>query len=579
MFQRKKYAVLKLASAVTLIGGLTAVVGGTSLYFRGLHAAKTPTHKLKSMDEYWDATGLESGVVEALLTPQTCEASSRQFLACANAITSIAQKYRFTVVVQPSQTPAPAQAPALTAVRDSADAVSGDQSRAGRPLLSGEIVEGLAPDRREVYAERDLLAPWQQLLTKSMAIPRFPFLQIWRKLFREAVPEAQKASAVGLAMNSFLSVSQDPHTYILPADYYGEVVSKSTHPSLSIGLVLGKNERTYFVKKLLEDSSADLAGLKKGDSLVELNGKKTRLMSPFEISDELKGDVGSTLKMKVARGKDILELTVVRSERSLRTVSSRVLEGIKPFGVLTINKFASGTCGDVRAALDSLKLQGITGLLIDLRDNPGGQMSEAACVTSLFLGPGKKVFDIKMLGETTADESVYTSEDKVYAGPIAVLVNSGSASAAEILAGALQDQDRAVLVGERTFGKGSFQEGEPWPGNDKLVLFRTKGFYFLPSGFTPQLVGLEPDVKLDFKDKFALRESELYGFPLSPTGVDVAAELANSDRGGAGVNPLLSSNIVSCVSFESALIAPDDPEIQEAHRILNCRGIAARGER
>lgn len=507
-------------------------------YFDAMGPKQALTAKVKTTEQYWHETRLSADALEELLTEKTCESSGREFLACANAVLSIAQKYGATI------------------------------------SFDGVVTKGLNPESRQIFAEKDLLAPWELWITDKSEMPKLSFVKIWRALAKDFIPQRVKEYAIGLGINAYLSVAQDPHTYILPADYYTEVVSKSSHKSASVGLVIGKDEKNYFIKKVFTESAAEQAGLKKGDIVLEINSHKALGMSPFEVTTELKGDLGTVLSVKVLRDQKPFRFSIVRSERNLKTVSSHVLEGIKPYGVLTINKFAAGTCVGVRAAIDELKVQGIRGLLLDLRDNPGGQMSEAACVSSVFLGPGKKVYEVKLLGEDGPDETVYTSDEQLFSGPVAVLVNSGSASAAEILAGSLQDHGRAVLVGERTFGKGSFQEGTIWSKNKKVAIFQTKGFYFLPSGKTPQMVGLKPDVELNFKDKFALRESEQYLYPLTYFGdLPVASVSARND-----IKSLLPDDVVSCVSFESAFLAPEDPEIQEAHRILNCRGIAERGE-
>jgi carboxyl-terminal processing protease len=164
-------------------------------------------------------------------------------------------------------------------------------------------------------------------------------------------------------------------------------------------------------------------------------------------------------------------------------------------------------------------------------------------------------------------EISYSQEEQAYRGPMAVLINSGSASAAEIVAGALQDYKRAMLVGERTFGKGSFQEGEIWSKNDKIAIFETKGFYYLPSGQTPQMRGLEPDVNVAFKDRFALREEDQFLNPLRAAGQKPMIALPLS----------LQPDLMTCISLDNDFLPAGDPELKEAHRVLGCRGIAQWG--
>ena len=133
--------------------------------------------------------------------------------------------------------------------------------------------------------------------------------------------------------------------------------------------------------------------------------------------------------------------------------------------------------------------QSITGLILDLRDNPGGLLSEASCMAGLFMGENKKIYSIKYFDVSKESEDVYSQKEQVYSGPLLVLVNSVSASASELLAGAVQEYRRAIVVGSITFVKGTFQEIEPWNDSKKIGLFKTQGFYLLPSGESPQFYG------------------------------------------------------------------------------------------
>lgn len=488
--------------------------------------------KVKTADDYWAETGLGSETLEELLQEGSCSSSERYFFACVNAVQSVAQKYGFDLSIE------------------------------------GRLVP-LSKSRSQVFSEKEVLAPWKVYLSSKSLIPDFPFLQIWKDLIKNHVESEKISAAVGLGMNGFLSVFRDPHTYLLPAKLYAEVVAKANPKSLSIGVVIGRNEKQYFIKKVIENSSSFLAGLRKGDEILSVNGLKAQNMNQQELSESLRGEEGSTLKLTILRHGEEQDIKVLRTQQTLPTVSTQVLDGIKPVGVLTINKFAIGACGEVRSALSQLKLQGVRGLLLDLRDNPGGQMDEAACITSLFVGPGKKAFQIKPIVPDVEEEVIYTEAAQEYDGAMAVLINSGSASASEIVAGALQDYHRAVLVGERSFGKGSFQEGELWSKNSEIAIFETKGFYYLPSGRTPQMVGLEPDVKVNFKDNFALREEDQFWYPL------VAPQTLPS----IGIAADLQPDLATCISFDSDFLPPDDPELKEAHRVLSCRGIAERGTR
>lgn len=503
--------------------------------YLGINSKARKLSKIKTNEQYWADTGIKPQALEELLQGNSCRSSERYFLACANSVLSVAQKYGFDVAFD------------------------------GTLMPLSKVAENQA------LTEKELLAPWKAFLYSHTEVPAFPFLQLWRELSTKHLEAHQLSYAVGLGMNGFLSVFKDPHTYLLPADFYNEVVAKTNHKSLSVGIVVGRDDKNYFVKKVLDSSASSLAGVKKGDLIITIQGQKASDLTTYELGDLLRGEEGSTLELTVLRKKKLQNISILRTEKTIPTVSSQVIEGIRAVGVVTINKFSPDTCMQTKATLRILNAQGIRGLLLDLRDNPGGQMEEAACVAGLFVGPGKMIFEAKVLDTTMDDETVYSQEDQVYAGPMAILINSGSASASEIVAGALQYYKRAVLVGERTFGKGSFQEGELWSKNDKVALFETKGFYYLPSGQTPQMAGLEPDVKVDFKDRFALREEDQFLNPLRAPQPALLSPVKNSGHE--------SLDLVSCISLDNDFLPSEDPEMKEAHRVLSCRGIAEWGNR
>lgn len=518
MFKRPKQPVV--AVFVVALGVLFGVGGARSL------------SSITTTEEYWRETGLGSGALQELLQEESCHSSERYFLACVNSLRVVAQKY-------------------------------------GLQLTPSGKLKPTVKSPGTILTEKEALAPWQKFFSSKSNTRLFPFLAVWGELREDHIPSEKLSAAVGMGMNGFLSVFRDPHTYLLPAKMYNEVIAKTNPKSLSIGVVIGRAEGQYFIKKVIEKSSADVAGLRKGDVVLSVNGQKAATLEMQEFGELLRGEEGSVLNLSVLREAELKSFRILRSQQTLPTVSSQVIEGIKPVGVLTINKFAMGACREVKESLQTLKLQGIRGLLLDLRDNPGGQMEEATCVAGLFVGPGRKIYHIKPLDFGAEEETSYSSEEQEYDGAMAILINSGSASAAEIVAGALQDYRRAVLVGERSFGKGSFQEGELWSKNDKIAIFETKGFYYLPSGRTPQMLGLEPDVKVSFKDSIALREADQFKFPL------LAPPATGATESVVDIQPELAM----CLSFDNDFLPANDPEIKEAHRVVSCRAVAERGNR
>lgn len=453
------------------------------IFTMGISLSLSRTHsgssKVKSVDAYWAETGLGPAALEDLIQDNTCGSSERYFIACANSVLNIANRFNMTVTTE------------------------------------GKIVPVDVNMSADMSSEKKQLDVWKEYFTAHTAqAVKLSFMNVWKTLQEKYVKPEQEAMMVGLGLNGFISAFRDPHTYLMPVAMFKEVVSKADNQSTSLGVTLGKSNGQYVVRKVLEGSPAKKAGLEKGDVIVEINGQKVRGLLQARISELLKGDVGTEATLRVNRNGEKLKFKMVRAEITVATVSTRVIDGIKPIGVIGINKFAKGACDKTKEAISMVKKASVRGLLLDLRDNPGGQMEEAACIASLFVGGDKKIFELRYLDPGKKSEAYFGGEDKIFDKPMAVLINAGSASASEIVAGALRDFGRAVLVGERTFGKGSFQEGEYWTQNKKVALFETKGFYYLPSGRSPQMKGLTPDVAVTFDNISVGREEDQFINPL-----------------------------------------------------------------
>lgn len=441
--------------------------------------SKSDASKVKSVDDYWAETGLGPVALEDLLQDSSCTSSERYFLACANSLLTVASRFNMTLTT------------------------------------SGDLVPVDSMNSADLTSEKKQLEAWKSFFNQQTSLAvKFSFLHIWKRLQNKVIPEKQQPMMVGLGLNGFISVFRDPHTYFMPVAMFKEVVSKADNQTSSLGITLGRANGQYVVRKVIEGSAAKKAGVSKGDILVELNGQKVRGLLQARISELLKGDVGAEAEVRVLRNGERMTFKMTRTEITLATVSTRVIDGIKPIGVIGINKFAKGACEKTKEAIALVNSAQVRGLLLDLRDNPGGQMEEAACISSLFVGGDKKIFELRYLDSSKKAEEYFGGEDKIFSKPMAVLINAGSASASEIVAGALRDFNRAVLVGERTFGKGSFQEGEYWTQNKKIALFETKGFYYLPSGRSPQMQGLSPDVEVHFDNIAVGREEDQFANPL-----------------------------------------------------------------
>ncbi len=431
---------------------------------------------IKSIETYWSETGLRDDSIEDLLREGTCESSERYFLACANTLLTMAGRFNMTLNFRGELLPL-------------------------KPLV-------------DASTEKKQLLPWKDFYQTSGHAAKVPFLRAWHDLDRRFIRAEQRPMIIGLGLNAFISVFKDPHTYLMPVLQFQEVVAKADSRSTSLGLQLGLAQGKYVIRKVHENSPAKKQGLSKGDQVVAINGQRIDGFTQARVSELLRGEVGDRTHFQIRRGDEDLRVKLVRTEVTIPTVVTQVIDGVKPIAVISINKFAKRSCEMVKESIQILNKSHVRGLLLDLRDNPGGQMEEAACVVSLFVGREEKIFEIRYLDSQKTPETYFGWEDKVFDRPVAVLVNAASASAAEIVAGSLRDLGRAVIVGERTFGKGSFQEGEYWSQNKKIALFETKGFYYLPSGKSPQIVGLEPDVAVRLDSIEITREAEQFLNPL-----------------------------------------------------------------
>lgn len=435
----------------------------------------------KSISTYWDKTGLGDNELLGLLENGKCASSERYYLSCVNALNSVATRYN--LVLLPEQ----------------------------------GLVEQASAQDVDSTSEKSLLVPWAKYFSQhTQSATQLDFVKIWNKLKTEKIEKSQFAQMVGLALNGFVSVFKDPHTYFMPVDQFQEVVAKADSKTVSLGISLGVQNSQVLVRKVTPNSSASRNGVEKGDLILSVNKQSIQGMMLSRVVEILKGEEGEevTLQLRSTLG-EIKDVVLQRESVQIPTVALQVLDGEKPVGVVEITKFARGTCDKVKAALEIFNKTQVDGVILDLRDNPGGQMEEAACVSSLFVGADKRIFEVRYLDPSKKGEAYYGVEDQVYAGPLAIIINSASASASEIVAGSLSDLGRAVLVGEKSFGKGSFQEGDYWESNPKIAMFETKGFYYLPSGKSPQLTGLEPDIKVSLGEIPILRESEQYLNPLA----------------------------------------------------------------
>jgi carboxyl-terminal processing protease len=303
----------------------------------------------------------------------------------------------------------------------------------------------------------------------------------------------------------------DPHSAYLEKEGAEQLTEMTTGKYVGVGVELEMRNRQLTVVAPVDGGPAAKAGMRSGDVIVAIDDKPIRGRDVDEASAGLRGPEGSSVKLRVRRAgeAETREFALVRIEIALKAVSGRLLE--PGYGYVRIASFQAGTGSDVVGQLKALeKANGapLRGLVLDLRSNPGGVLSAAVASADAFLEGGLVVRTRGRLA--TANTSYRAGPGDALAGaPVIVLIDSGTASAAEVLAGALQDHGRARLMGSRSFGKGSIQSVVPLPNGDAVKL--TTGRYFTPEGHSIQAHGLKPDYRLSGPRAAGVREQDLPG--------------------------------------------------------------------
>ena len=305
----------------------------------------------------------------------------------------------------------------------------------------------------------------------------------------------------------------DPHTTYLNPEYFKEMQVETTGRFGGLGIEISIRGGVLTVVTPIEDTPAHKAGVQAGDQIILIEEEPTKDLSLQEVVKRLRGKPGTEVKITVRREgeKEMLPFTITREIIRIKSVRSRMLP--EDIAYIRVRSFQNGTGREVKDALSSLEDKGARALVLDLRNNPGGLLSQAVSVSDIFLKAGSLIVYTK--GRMNDQEHRFTSTHEVPGGkiPMAVLVNAGSASASEIVAGALQDLGRAKLIGVKTFGKGSVQTVVPLSDGSGLRL--TTALYFTPKGRRIQGEGIEPDIVSEVERSAgptrAMREKDLPG--------------------------------------------------------------------
>jgi carboxyl-terminal processing protease len=321
------------------------------------------------------------------------------------------------------------------------------------------------------------------------------FGEVFERVRSEYVDDVSDNSLVESAINGMLT-SLDPHSNYLNTKNFNDMKVQTRGEFGGLGIEVSMENGLVKVVSPIDDTPAARAGLKPGDLITHLDGEPVQGMTLPEAVEKMRGPVSSEIKLTIRReGRDPFDVKLTRATIKIQSVRSH-LEGDN-IGYIRVTTFNEQTDTGLNNAMKSLKQQAgnkLVGVILDLRNNPGGLLDQAVAVADAFLEKGEIVSTRGRRGE---DAQRYNARAGDIAGglPVVVLINGGSASASEIVAGALQDHHRAILLGTRSFGKGSVQTIIPLAGHGAMRL--TTARYYTPSGRSIQAKGIDPDIVVD----------------------------------------------------------------------------------
>ena len=320
------------------------------------------------------------------------------------------------------------------------------------------------------------------------------FGDVFQRVQEQYVDGVSDKELIESAISGMLQ-SLDPHSSYLSPESYKDMQVKTKGTFGGLGIEITMEDGFVKVVSPIDDTPAANAGMKSGDLIIGIDGESIKGLTINEAVSKLRGPVNSKVTITVVRDKeDPFEIEIVRDVIKIRSVKHEVINEI---GYVRLTTFSDTTTSGMEKSINEIRKElgdKFQGLILDLRNNPGGLLNQSISVADSFLDQGEIV---STQGRKEDDTSrIFAKKGDLIDGkPLIVLINSGSASASEIVAGALKDHSRAIIVGTRSFGKGSVQSIIPLPGNGAMRL--TTARYYTPSGISIQAKGIEPDIKVE----------------------------------------------------------------------------------
>jgi len=464
----------------------------------------------KSLGQYWAEVGLTADFLKDPINSNECNSHPSIFIACIQALNTIGGYAKPPV--------------ALVSSVEASDIIYGKSLKTIGVL---GLVE-LNPEGHEPAEDEDHFTIWQKIkerrerqikgLTAAFNfrnITPINFELLLKEFKTRAMTTQNESEVTAAAFNAFLAAAVDPHTRITPTQQNEENMAEPDDRFVGIGIELKKIGKQTIVIAPIEGSPAHKAGIRANDVIVKIGKVNAETLDWDQTLKKIRGPVGTKVKFLIKRKKQFIKIEITRGAVVQENVSYKLVQdtGIS-FGYIKFRSFMDQSgCQKIAEAITSLEFMGAQGLILDLRGNLGGLLDQSICIGGLFLGIDQIVVRVKDL-TNNQEQALRSQNNSITDLPMVVLIDAGSASASEVLAGALQDHKRSWIAGDRSFGKATVQAVVPQP--EGITFIGTVQRFYQPSGRTNQVIGITPDFELEPKpnateeDMFALREADLY---------------------------------------------------------------------
>lgn len=490
--------------------------------FLGTAAYATPPGQ-KTDAQYWAETGLRFQTLREHLSNEKCHQSAVHFVGCVMGLDAAAE------MAEPRGLQLVA-ASLLGATPETSGAVI----QMHGPLALIERTKKVAAEEKSFilfFNERKAREARQIEALQAVYATRTaerPFVVNFDELIdvlrSRATNAKNEALVAAVAMNTYLESAIDPHTHINPSAQIEESRSSTGTTFFGIGVELKTIGKVTTIVNVFEGSPALAAGIKARDIFHQIGNESAYDMKIEDVVSRVMGPEGTLVDLVMKRGDQLIPITVKRGRiTQAEAYGKMVNDADHKFIYLRLRGFMSTkSCEILAQATVRLAREGAEGIILDLRGNPGGLMSQGICLTGIFVGQ-QVVLQVKDLQENSALEPIPAQNGKLTNLPMITLIDGGSASASEIVAGALQDHRRSWIAGDRSYGKATVQGPSDWTAAG-VVIYETVQRFYQPSGRTNQIVGIQPDFAIDPSpnatedEKFMVREADAYKNALPPLG-------------------------------------------------------------